>query len=878
MNKYKQMHEKLSRCIKAVLIMYIGLSLGSFSPAWALEPPRPGEIEKLKAESKFENRLRFVESIGNHKVASHLVERFKLKFRNLIPVIQGLSGFAPLKTMGSLPPGVHGMPSIGNDKTFALLIEFNEYPHTVSQAVVDSMLYGAGNPANFSNDSLTNYYDRSSYSLLDLGDGTTFAWWNGGNRSDVTENDAGREGLIKNAINHFDGLGHDFSQYDNDGDGYIDYFIVFWTGPDTGWGTFWWGYQPGWTDGTYTIDGKNLSSYSWQWEADNPTVVIHETGHALGLPDLYDYDVGIGPEGGVGGFDMMDANRWDHNCFSKWMLDWLTPSVVSGGRQDLTLDDTATTTDCVLIWPGVTTGDIFSEFFMAQNRQAVANDDAFDGWFNADGFSVWHIDAHLDGSGNYFLYNNSNSAHKLVRLMEADGEENLETGMCIGGPGGVCDNEPWSCDTNENCWFAEGNDLYNNGDEISPSTFPSSNRYDGSESCVRIWNIADLGVAAGAEISASFSTICNQPPVCNASGGYSVECSGGTTAISLNGSGSSDPDDDPLTFSWTTDCPGGSFDNSASSTPLLTVDTSPLSCPTGCNVTLTVSDPEGDSDTCSTSITINDTQPPVISYCPVNVTIECDEPTDPSNTGSATATDACDVSPLITHADTITPGTCPDEWQITRIWTANDDCGHSSSCQQTINVEDNTAPAITCPSDITIECDESTDPLNTGSAIATDNCDDNPTVTFADLVASDPSCSVEKTITRTWSAADACGNVNSCSQVITVEDTTAPVIACNAPATITPPDAPISFTASATDNCDTNPSVAVTAYDCFTYTKKGKRIDKRESCVVQMSNNVVTILDSGGVADTITWTVRSSDCAGNVSTGVCSANVVNPAK
>ena len=854
-NMYKLFHEKSFSCIVSVFIIYSVLYMGLLTPVWALEPAPPGEIERLKAEGQFESSLEMAKKVGNHKVAPHLITKLKEKIR----LLQEKRGQRHFGILASPPPGRQGgLPSVGSPKIFALLIEFQDYTHTFSAADINDMLFDDGNPANFPRESLTEYYKRASYNLLDLGNGTTLGWYQTAyNRSAVTD----REALIKEVLNHYDGLGHDFSQYDNDNDGDIEYFIVMWAGPSGAWATFWWGWNLNWGDGTYTIDGKTLSNYSWQQESDSPSVVMHETGHSFGLPDLYDYDNTVGPGGGVGGFDMMDGNIADVNCFWKWMLDWLTPTVVSGGLQNLTLDDTATSTECVLIWPGIALADIFSELYIVQNRQNVENDSGL--WFTPDGLAIWHIDATLDGSGNNFAYNNSDTSHKLVRLMEADGLEEIETTACCSG-----------C----TCAYADSGDLFTAGDAIGQNTTPSSDKYDGTDSCVRVWDISDLGVAAGSEISASFSTICNQPPVCDANGNYTAECQGNTTTVSLDGSGSSDPDPgDTLTYLWTTDCPGGSFNNSASSTPVLTVNTAP-GCVVSCTVNLTVTDGVGESSNCSASVTIHDTQNPVISYCPVNVTIECDESTDPSHTGSATATDACDVSPLVTHADTITLGTCPDEWQIARIWTANDDCGHSSNCQQTINVEDNTAPAITCPSDITIECDESTDPSNTGSATAIDNCDGSPTVTFADVVASDPSCPVEKNITRTWSAADACGNVNSCSQVITVEDTTAPVIACNAPATITPPDAPISFTASATDNCDTDPAVAITAYDCFTYTKKGKRINKTESCIVQVNNNVVTILDSGGVADTITWAVRSSDCAGNVSTSSCSVHVVNPAK
>jgi len=188
---------------------------------------------------------------------------------------------------------------------------------------------------------------------------------------------------------------------------------------------------------------------------------------------------------------------------------------------------------------------------------------------------------------------------------------------------------------------------------------------------------------------------------------------------------------------------------------------------------------------------------------------------------------------------------------------------------------DTTPPSITCPSDITIECDESTDPSNTGIASATDACNFIPTITSTDTVIPG-TCPEEKTITRTWTATDASGNSSSCVQTIEVVDTTGPEIQCNAPATIKPPDAPVSFTATATDNCADDPPVEIIGYDCFQFTKKGKRIDKTESCIIEVNGNTITVVDSGGVDDNITWTVRANDSCGNVTESTCSVLVVNP--
>ena len=191
--------------------------------------------------------------------------------------------------------------------------------------------------------------------------------------------------------------------------------------------------------------------------------------------------------------------------------------------------------------------------------------------------------------------------------------------------------------------------------------------------------------------------------------------------------------------------------------------------------TWTAQDACGNSSVCVQIITVDDSTAPVIT-CPADMTLACTESTLPLLTGSATATDNCELTPVVFFSDvTIGSGVCPQEYTISRTWTATDACGNSSSCVQTLTIEDNVAPVITtCPSNIFIECDESTLPGNTGMAAGTDNCDAAPLVSFSDVTAASGICPQEYLITRMWTIEDACGNSSTCLQIIVVDDTTPP--------------------------------------------------------------------------------------------------------
>ena len=107
-----------------------------------------------------------------------------------------------------------------------------------------------------------------------------------------------------------------------------------------------------------------------------------------------------------------------------------------------------------------------------------------------------------------------------------------------------------------------------------------------------------------------------------------------------------------------------------------------------------------------------------------------------------------------------------------------------------------------------------------------------------------------------------------------MEDTTPPEVFCNAPPTIIPKDAPISFTATTEDICDPTVDFSITEFKCFENKKNGNVVDKGESCVVSIDGDTIHIQDSGGTNDHIQWTVYAVDGSGNDTTEICEVLVV----
>ncbi|MBK9335072.1 MAG: HYR domain-containing protein [Lewinellaceae bacterium] len=201
--------------------------------------------------------------------------------------------------------------------------------------------------------------------------------------------------------------------------------------------------------------------------------------------------------------------------------------------------------------------------------------------------------------------------------------------------------------------------------------------------------------------------------------------------------------------------------------------------------TWTATDVCGNSIQYVQTIAITDTQAPVLANLPASVvTVACSE--DVPAIAAVTYTDNCAGTVTFDFSETTQAGSCPNNFTVTRIWTAVDFAGNSTQFVQTINVNDDVAPVLSCPANASAQCTVDEIPVydnlaefNTAGGLATDNCDLNGSL-FG-LMSQTQSGNV---YTRIYRATDLCGNTGTCAQTITVLDTQVPTFV-NCPANIT---------------------------------------------------------------------------------------------
>lgn len=254
--------------------------------------------------------------------------------------------------------GYRYLPSTGDSKILVIPIQTKDYTFTSTQlSLIEKGFFGSSDETGW--ESVSSYYSKSSYGQLNItGEVTspvTLAYTaselernnSSYEKQNITYTDIILNGALK-ALTQSDST-LDLSEYDTNSDGYIDAVWMVYAVPYNSSSSFYWAYTT-WSSQESTFSNKKPCCYAWasvdfltaggyytgsifnkQTVADSHTF-IHETGHMLGLDDYYSYDYSTEDnnyDSPVGGVDMMDFNIGDHCSFSKFLLGWKTPTVVS---------------------------------------------------------------------------------------------------------------------------------------------------------------------------------------------------------------------------------------------------------------------------------------------------------------------------------------------------------------------------------------------------------------------------------------------------------------------------------------------------------------------------------------------------------------------
>lgn len=251
--------------------------------------------------------------------------------------------------------GQRYLPSKGDAKILVIPIAMEDDSFTSSElSLIEKGFFGKSSDTGW--ESVASFYEKSSYGQLHItGEVAPVCTLNLTtaeaesqaaiyDKKNLTYTDV----ILRSALNAISSK-IDLTQYDTDSDGYLDAVWMVYSPKYSSSSDFYWAYTT-WASDDTSYQGKKACCYAWASvdflsrknyfmsltsSADAHTF-IHETGHMLGLDDYYSYDYSYSSSNRsgntdtpVGGVDMMDFNIGDHDAFSKYLLGWMKPTVLT---------------------------------------------------------------------------------------------------------------------------------------------------------------------------------------------------------------------------------------------------------------------------------------------------------------------------------------------------------------------------------------------------------------------------------------------------------------------------------------------------------------------------------------------------------------------
>lgn len=305
-----------------------------------------------------------------------------------------------------------------------ILVDFPDLRFTLSdpRSTFSNMLNQQGFSYDGATGSAGEYYRDNSNGrfnpVFDVAAPVTvskgYAEYGGKVNEDIEDKDV--PGMVREACRLLDAT-VDFSEYDYDGDGFIDNIFVFYAGYSQAEGAgddFIWPHASGAYDPDLVLDGKYLSSYACGEEYRGTSgrhltgigTFCHEFGHVLGLPDYYDTDnEKNGSTPGLYNFSLMSTGCYNNNghtppylgAMERLQLGWI-PFSLSTSAGPVTLSPVQE--DAYLATPSSVEG----EYFLYEVRNGEGWDKSLIlsyGETPARGLVIYHVDQSQNPVGTY---------------------------------------------------------------------------------------------------------------------------------------------------------------------------------------------------------------------------------------------------------------------------------------------------------------------------------------------------------------------------------------------------------------------------------------------------------------------------------------------
>ncbi|MFA5283497.1 MAG: hypothetical protein WC366_03215 [Bacilli bacterium] len=373
--------------------------------------------------------------------------------------IETIKDFDELYRDDGISYNVH---SVGKQNILVIPVDFSDYPCsglsegcTIAKTNIENAFFGSDEMVEW--ESVASFYNKSSYGKLIL-DGKVTDWFTSSSfTAQGLSTSTARYGTIKEirreALEWYSTKYSDIANYYIDGDVakgvalYLIYDYPYDSSSDSRSKVFW----------AYTISQPCATSWSsytlcmpQNGKVDSHTY-IHETGHLFGLTDYYNTN-NIGGYGPTGRLDMMDYTIGDHTGYSKMLLNWTRPYVITGNAT-LTICPFTSSGDLILIknsWNGSSMDEyLLLEFYVPEGLNQ--RDDSY--LVSQCGVKVYHVDSrigfsmadlngqkigyidntHLSKDNYHLSILNNNSDHtfqnnKLYTLLESSGYNTFESG------------------------------------------------------------------------------------------------------------------------------------------------------------------------------------------------------------------------------------------------------------------------------------------------------------------------------------------------------------------------------------------------------------------------------------------------------------------